>query len=45
MKSKMSTEEWEKAARYFYNHDWKRLIEINERSKVMVEKNDKQENS
>jgi len=26
----MSTEDWEEAARCFYNQDWKRLIEINE---------------
>ena len=26
----MPTEDWEEAARCFYNQDWKRLIEINE---------------
>jgi hypothetical protein len=45
MESKRSTEDWEEAARYFYNQDWKRIIELIERSKVIVEKNDKQENS
>ena len=38
IRSKMSTEDWEEAARYVYNQDWKRLIEINERSKAMLEK-------
>ncbi|NOR77417.1 MAG: hypothetical protein GQ523_03085 [Methanophagales archaeon] len=26
----MSTEDWEEAARCFYNQNWRRLIEINE---------------
>jgi tetratricopeptide (TPR) repeat protein len=26
----MSTNDWDEAARCFYNQDWKRLIEINE---------------
>jgi len=34
----MSTEDWEEAARCFYNQDWKRLIEIIERYKAMLEK-------
>ncbi|RCV64702.1 hypothetical protein C5S53_07560 [Methanophagales archaeon] len=38
----MSTEDWEEAARCFYNQNWKRLIEINESSKAMLEKNVKQ---
>ena len=41
----MSTEDWEEAARCFYNQDWKRLIDVIERYKAMLEKNVKQENS